>query len=462
MYKKILKTFIFTLIMFIGITLVNADPACEPIENNNNADNRVLTCDLEKTSTTKFEYPVGAGNQATLFENDYCVVACKEYIAFSIPSVRRVYAGMLFGYPLNVSAERSCRATYKDYVQFDTLFRQKIDTYNNGGLGALAKATLENEIYNMSNQKEDCDSWSKNIVSKYEIDPSVSLTIQTSTGDKIENYVYEESQPYSSIMTYDDTTYASCTLLDTPKFSCRNEKTNIGWTELARINGRYTIKEKEIELYYGKVHLEEENVAKRSCLAGEKYYVPLTEMTKPALNDKNDNGYKLTLNAINIGNNIDNKVAKNLDLTVNCWYQVRNLISPQPGDYFYNEFIKQIPFESKNPLFYVYRIIDLNDPFPNRLPGANWDGEIDEIINGKEVKTTLEQKYITSTADTIRDKAPYRIELDNSRINSIKRYNAYSNYVDFDSTKEKYELDRSKFIENNSSFIITKDREVMQ
>lgn len=72
---------------------------------------------------------------------------------------------------------------------------------------------------------------------------------------------------------------------------------------------------------------------------------------------------------------------------------------------------------------FVYRPIDLNNPFPgaptNRMIGLNWNSWYSKDSN----KDRLKNSY---------NNLDYSIELDNSTINKIKKYNNSSNYFNFD------------------------------
>ena len=73
----------------------------------------------------------------------------------------------------------------------------------------------------------------------------------------------------------------------------------------------------------------------------------------------------------------------------------------------------------------IYRVIDLNNPFPNRTPGANWNitDFVDKYItNNRNVKT-----------DEVYSKEPmYTIELDPAIIKEIRISNKDVNYGDLD------------------------------
>lgn len=87
---------------------------------------------------------------------------------------------------------------------------------------------------------------------------------------------------------------------------------------------------------------------------------------------------------------------------------------------------------------FIYRPIDIYNPFPNRNPGFNW---YDWYPKNKE---ELEKTY---------SKLQYSVNLNNNNINRIKQYNKSNNYLKWD-----FDGDESKFINNNKS-IFNKLRE---
>lgn len=68
---------------------------------------------------------------------------------------------------------------------------------------------------------------------------------------------------------------------------------------------------------------------------------------------------------------------------------------------------------------YIYRPINLNNPFPNRNAGVNWF----EWISNDSNKQRLEESYT---------KRQYQIELDNQKVSNIKNYNKDKNYLSWD------------------------------
>lgn len=69
---------------------------------------------------------------------------------------------------------------------------------------------------------------------------------------------------------------------------------------------------------------------------------------------------------------------------------------------------------------FIYRPIDINNPFPNRNPGINWF----DWYNIEKNKERLENSY---------SKLQYVAALDNNAIADIKKYNKDHNYLDWDS-----------------------------
>ncbi len=66
---------------------------------------------------------------------------------------------------------------------------------------------------------------------------------------------------------------------------------------------------------------------------------------------------------------------------------------------------------------FIYRPINLNNPFPNRYPGVNWYTWY--ITEGNKDKKTLEDSY---------EHLEYYTELNNDSISKIKKYNKDNNY----------------------------------
>ena len=78
---------------------------------------------------------------------------------------------------------------------------------------------------------------------------------------------------------------------------------------------------------------------------------------------------------------------------------------------------------------FIYRPIDLNNPFPNRVAGANWYVWYSSALN----RERLRESYT---------KLQYRVELNPTRVAEIKQYNSNKNYLDWDG----FENGQSDFI----------------
>lgn len=86
-------------------------------------------------------------------------------------------------------------------------------------------------------------------------------------------------------------------------------------------------------------------------------------------------------------------------------------------------------YNSDNKTYkFIYRPIDINNPFPNRNAGVNWYSWYEEPAN----KNRLESSY---------DEVEYQIELDNQRIIKIKEYNNNHSYLDWDGISDSGKSD---------------------
>ena len=215
------------------------------------------------------------------------------------------------------------------------------------------------------------------------------------------------------------------------KLNSNNIKTINEWTETARIFGKYTMKDTYIEKYTGEIKTVYSN---NTCNAGDRYFVSMNELTRPVKNDTTDKGYKLTLIAQNIGQNEKDIKNKNNNFTwnlnVDCWYQVKNLAFPQGGSGTNTD----DNYSKYGGTAFEYRLIDLENPFPGREPGANWKGH---------------ESIITSTNDNLSSLERFVITLDRSRINRVREYNDVHSYDTFNLS----EMEKSLFIINNPTIV---------
>lgn len=86
----------------------------------------------------------------------------------------------------------------------------------------------------------------------------------------------------------------------------------------------------------------------------------------------------------------------------------------------------------KNEYAFIYRPIDLNNPFPNRNAGVNWYDWYSIPANKERLKSSY-------------SKNEYQVILDNQSVSKIKEYNKSNNYLDWTGINEK--TGKSKFIE---------------
>lgn len=416
-----MKKIILTILLLIPV-LANAE-TCEIVKDNQTNNDRNLVCDLNNRTTTKFE----TTNPIKVLENSVCTVTCTENIVLSIDPVKKVLAGMSFNYPLYISGERKCKAVY-NYNEYETKIKRLVNEY--ASLTGTAKQTKANEITNYYAEKKSCDEFSKEgstFNNKYEYNGDVLLKVETSTKVVDVPYVYKEISDYDSISILDEVNYYNaCKYNETSKTCAGSNKTIAGWTETVRTYGKYTMKDVYLEDYTGEIKDVSDD---KTCNAGDRFFVDLNELTRPVKNDTTDKGYSLTLIAKNLGNNLSLSGNK-WNLNVDCWYQVKNLMFPQNnigGNTDEN-------YEEYGGSAFEYRIIDLNNPFPGRNPGANWVGKQNIIDFTKDRLSTL-QRFI--------------INLNRSSINRVREYNDVHSYDTFNLD----EMEKSPFIEANKNIV---------
>lgn len=86
----------------------------------------------------------------------------------------------------------------------------------------------------------------------------------------------------------------------------------------------------------------------------------------------------------------------------------------------------------KNEYAFIYRPIDLNNPFPNRNAGVNWYDWYSIPANKERLKSSY-------------SKEEYQVILDNQSVSKIKEYNKNNNYLDWTGINKKTE--KSEFID---------------
>ena len=366
--------------------MVNALDVCDVASDNQTSNNRTLTCSPTQISTTKFK----STKEKEVLKNDVCTITCTEDIAFSIKPTQKVLAGMSFSYPLYSSGVRKCTAKY-NYKNYEDRMQKLVDEYK-----ALTNTTAKNnkvkELDALYEQKARCDGYAEagnEYESKYSFNGEANLKVETSTNVENVTYEYKDIDEYYTNVVKDNINYYSCGYNSSTKNCDGAQKTINGWTSTSRVYGKYTMKEVFIEKYTGEIKTTKGD---NTCEGMDRFFVDLNEYTRPVSNDKDDNGYSLTLTATNLNTKTINDTDWNL--TVNCYYQVNNLMFPQGGTN-----VKADENYSKygNTAF-QYRIVALEEPFPDREAGANWKGNESIITSSKSIvfstNNTLERFII--------------------------------------------------------------------
>lgn len=373
MYKKILFGI---LLIFIGVLKVQAVTI-----------NETMTCDAEDQTVDRFSYP-----ETKVFENSLCTIKCSEELIYAVDPIKNVLAGMGFNYPLYISGEKKCTASYNYNAYYNNL--ERLVGLRDGAADSTTKADYANQITNELLKKDACDNYYKeNNEGEYKIDADITLTVGTSGAADVVDYEYFEIDEYEIVETIEEVPYSACELQNGYDSCTYSTKTISEWESIDRNDGVYTIGERYIEAYTGNIRLTSSDP--KDCKTCNTYFVSFYEKTRPEIGVIGDKGYTLTLKVDKLGNNII-ATGDIWNLTVNCWYTVENIIFPQSTDINYIEY---------GETGFMYRLIDLETPFPNREPGHNWFGN-------------------TSLIDiNVRDNVMYEINLTRAAINLIKQDN---------------------------------------
>ena len=415
MKKKIILMFIMLLPIY-----VLAD--CSVITDNQTTETRKLTCD--KSLRTQTTYKMSDAKE--VLKNDVCTIKCTEELTLMIDPVKKVLSGMSFKYPLYVSGIRKCTATY-NYVNYEATIKRLVEEYSSITDSTL-KATKKNEITNYYEKRKQCDNFTledSDYQNKYEVKGDVKLKLSTSTTEENIQYVYEDISEYSSVVTKNEKIYNSCKFNEITTECIDSTKTIENWTETARVFGKYTMPDAYIEKYTGEV--KKVSSSSNTCNAKDRYFVSFKELTTPTT-DPTNNGYSLVLEATNIGKNIVSDGVK-WNLTAQCYYKVKNLSFPQGSN---SSIDKDENNDKYGNVLFMYRQIDLNNPFPDRQAGSNWIGK---------------ESRITSTANNIKTYTRFTIALDSSSIQRIREYNDVYPYDTFNLN----EMEKSNFIIQNTT-----------
>lgn len=399
--KKILA------IMLLLPIIVSAE-TCDTVVDNQTTYDRNLVCDVNNKTTTSFK----TNKEVVEVNNSVCKISCSEEILISIDPIKKVLAGTSFSYPLYTSGERKCTAVY-NYNDYETKIKRLVNEYES--LTGTAKTNKGREITNYYAEKKACDEFVKEeegiYTNKYGVNNNaeVTLSIETSKNRVNIGYKYQDIADYSSNLLFENVPYYNACNFNEKTNKCDGgDETVSGWTEYARIYGKYTMDDAYVEKYTGEIKSSQEE---NTCNAGDRYFVSFNELTRPTTDDTTDKGYSLVLTASNFSNYITNGRQEE-KLNVNCWYQVKNLIFPQSNAGGETDEM----YDKLGNTGFMYRIIDLDNPFPNRESGANWFGK---------------ESIITSTADKISTLQRFVINLNSSSISRIRDYNNIHSYEPF-------------------------------
>ncbi len=242
--KKVLVLFILLLLPMF----VYAD-SCSVKEDTQTNNDRTVTCDGKLRTTTKYS----SSKEETVLDNGVCTIKCTENLIFSIDPIKKVLSGTSFNYPLYVSGERKCTASY-NYVTYETTIRKLVSEYES--LSGDAKTTKGNELVNYYNKKKECDEFAvdgSDYEKKYTMKGTATLKVATSTKVDTLNYSYKKISDYSSVLDKDEIKYSACNYNEAGKNCNESDRTINAWTETARIFGKYTMPNTYVERYTGEV-----------------------------------------------------------------------------------------------------------------------------------------------------------------------------------------------------------------
>lgn len=361
------KTLFGIIILMMGIIAVNGSTI-----------DRTLTCDATNQTFDKFN----TKNQKA-FENSVCTITCSEELFYGYDPIKNVLAGRGFSYPLYLSGQKQCNAKY-NYVSYYTRIQNLVNSRD--GSSGSQKQDYILQINKLKKEKQDCDDYYKEgNDGEYKIDASVKLEVQNSSKIDIVDYKYYEIDKFETVYEESNATYKGCKLQNGSSSCDYTTKVVSEWDAIDRNDGVYTIGERYIEAYTGNIKTTSSDP--KDCKICNAYVVSFYEKTKPEEGAIGDKGYTLKIVANNLGGNISTK-DDTWNLNINCWYTVENIIFPQSED---ENFIKY------GETGFMYRLIDLKDPFPKREAGDNWYGKTG-LINLNVRSNTMYEINLTRGA----------------------------------------------------------------
>lgn len=346
---------------------------CSPTSPNNNK----LSCNKSKTYNSECDH-------LTIYDDKYRIENNKFY---------DFRADITFNQKITISSVLTPNTTYSGGgLKFNVIYNNKIswDYYDDGNISCTV-------INNAGEIIDQCNNDKLNEIIEIKLNDKLKKNDEFEKNLNITAKFPNETNNINLIRqcNYDN---------DGKKI--KNKKSNTICV--------FTLPKAEMDTYSGKIkrYIEDSSLLN----VNNKFYTGINDIGK----------YTITANISGLSRFKEN-VSRN-DSKSGSW--IGNL-----SDSFSNCEITLIPYlyTEKGKYRFIYRPIDLNNPFPNRNAGFNWY----DWINKDSNKERLKNSYSV---------LQYSINLDNQSINSIKDYNDSHNYLKWD-----FDDDESEFINKNSS-----------
>lgn len=374
MIRKIRKIIFIVVLLMLGMIVVKG----ATIDRN-------LTCDATKQVFDKF-----TTKEKKAFENSVCTISCSEELFYGYDPIKNVLAGRGFSYPLYLSGQKQCNAKYKYASYYSRI--QNLVNLRDGTSNPTFKQDYINQINNLLLEKQECDEYyKKDEAGEYKINADVTFEVQNSSKTEIVDYVYYETNELEPVYEESAVPYRGCELQNGTSNCIYTTRVVSEWDSIDRNDGVYTVGERYIEAYTG--NIKKTSSDPNDCKICNAYVVSFYEKTKPEAGVVGDKGYTLKIVAKNVGGNIT-PTDDVWNLTINCWYTVENIIFPQSGDVNYTKY---------GEFGFMYRLIDLKNPFPKRDPGDNWFGKIDFIREDTRSNIMYEINLTRGAIKTVRE-----------------------------------------------------------
>lgn len=446
------------------------DPGFSKCSNDTYPNNSSSNCDT-KTKETLTSKTCQPANTATYYKTN-----CTETntITYAKPFPQEVTIGTGFEYNLGLSGSKSCTLTFEkskwnyDYLISNDNTRsnlvKRVDTYNNFNKNSLSDLTYQNDASINIKIKEELED-GNNIEKTKTLIKTTNGTTKTSFSNS------KKSKLSTGKQVYDSKTYNSESTTSTYKlpYACLDygtgkENENVIFD---RETSKYICSEKGT--------LTNKYFTSENAKIGKT--ITLTTFTKSSLNNRNSTNecYYNTVeskkeeppqeteepeeekNDCPDPSSIEDYCKDDLECINTClcdkvgidWTDkddVSKACAVDDDDNIQCRLCKNLPISTQ----VVYRPISLTDPFPKRLPGANWIGYVKEVITGKTIDYDNPEYVIKLTPKDIQ-----AINNDTKDYNSKEKgNNAYVDYV-WNKSEESGEYE-SKFIHTTFDYLFTK------